>query len=112
MSAAIAFDADAEALRAELRRKEDDLLLAARYGKNLLEENEQLKKDRETNRQERANLSEVSYVQVCACVCVKYFACMCHDDSHFSAPQLVVIISALMVHVVCCRGYIYIARLL
>ena len=92
MSAAIAFDADAEALRAELRSKEDDLLLAARYGKNLLEENEQLKKDRETNRQERANLSEVSfavqiYVHVFKIIILP--ACTCHDDSHFSAPQLV-----------------------
>ena len=54
------FNADAEALRAELRKKERDLLLAARYGKTLLEENEQLKKDLETARKEHASINEVS----------------------------------------------------
>lgn len=54
------FNADEEALRAELRKKERDLLLAARYGKGLLEENERIKKDLENVRQEHANAMEVS----------------------------------------------------
>lgn len=53
-------NADEEALRAELCKKEHDLLLAARYGKTLLEENELLKKDLENARQEQANVIEVS----------------------------------------------------
>lgn len=54
------FNADEEALRAELRKKERDLLLAARYGKGLLEENERIKKDLENARQEHADAMEVS----------------------------------------------------
>ena len=52
--------ADEEELRAELRKKERDLLLAARYGKGLLEENERIKRDLENARQEHANAMEVS----------------------------------------------------
>ena len=51
---------DVEALRAELREKERDLLLAARYGKSLLEENDLLKEELENARQEHANITEVS----------------------------------------------------
>lgn len=54
------FNADLEALRAELLKKEHDLLLAARYGKGLLEENERIKRDLENARQEHANDMEVS----------------------------------------------------
>ena len=53
-------NADEEVLRAELRKKEHDLLLAARYGKTLLEENDLLRKDLENARQEQANVIEVS----------------------------------------------------
>ena len=56
------FNADEEVLRAELRQKEHDLLLAARYGKTLLEENDLLKKELENARQEHANVIEVSRV--------------------------------------------------
>ena len=54
------FNADVEALRAELRKKEHDLLLAARYGKSLLEENERIKQDLENMREEHDNAMEVS----------------------------------------------------
>ena len=54
------FNVDVEALRAELRKKEHDLLLAARYGKSLLEENERIKKELEDEREEHANAMEVS----------------------------------------------------
>lgn len=60
MSSSTTFNADLEALRAELRKKDRDLLLAARYGKGLLEENERIKKDLENARQEHANAMEVS----------------------------------------------------
>lgn len=53
------FNADIEALRAELRKKGHDLLLAARYGKGLLEENSQYQKDLESAKQECATLKEV-----------------------------------------------------
>ena len=54
------FNADVEALRAELRKKEHDLLLAARYGKSLLEENERIKQNLENMREEHDNAMEVS----------------------------------------------------
>ena len=56
--------ADEEELRAELRKKERDLLLAARYGKGLLEENERIKRDLENTRQEHANAMEVSGMDI------------------------------------------------
>ena len=62
-STSFAFNPDVEALRTELRKKEHDLLLAARYGKGLLEENERIKADLEHSRQEHANAMEVSDVQ-------------------------------------------------
>jgi hypothetical protein len=58
----MSFNADEEALRADLRKKERDLLLAARYGKGLLEENERIKRDLENARQEHANAMEVSSI--------------------------------------------------
>lgn len=60
MSTNIEADVDVEALQAELCRTEKDLQLAARYGKNLLEENEQLKTDAKAMEDELANLKEVS----------------------------------------------------
>lgn len=51
---------DVDSLRVELRRKEHDLMLAARFGKNLLEENTQLKNQLHLLREEHAKLQEVS----------------------------------------------------
>ena len=51
---------DMEALRAELRKKEHDLSLAARYGESLLEDNAQIKKELESIQQEYTNAKEVS----------------------------------------------------
>lgn len=48
-------------LRAELSRKEDALVLAASYGKNLLEENEQVKRELQTALLECTLLEKVSY---------------------------------------------------
>ena len=68
--------ADEEALRAELRKKERDLLLAARYGKGLLEENERIKRDLENAKQELANAMEVSGVDITiSAVHGKYYTC-------------------------------------
>ena len=53
------FNADIEALRAELRKKGHDLLLAARYGKGLLEENSRYQKDMESAQQKCDTLKEV-----------------------------------------------------
>lgn len=52
---------DVDSLRVELRRKEHDLMLAARFGKNLLEENTQIKNQLHLLREEQAKLQEVSY---------------------------------------------------
>lgn len=62
------FNVDEEALCAELRKKEYDLLLAARYGKTLLEENDLLKKDLENARQEHTNVIEVSTTDSYLCM--------------------------------------------
>ena len=53
-------DPDLDSLRVELRKKEHDLLLAARFGKGLLEENDQLKNQLKLLRDEYSNLKEVS----------------------------------------------------
>ena len=65
------FNSDVEALRAELRKKEHDLLLAARYGKSLLEENEQLKRDLDHARHQHASVNEVIQCML-ACICNGY----------------------------------------
>lgn len=48
-----------EALLAELRQKEQDLVLAAQVGKELLGENERVKKDLSTLKRELQSLEEV-----------------------------------------------------
>lgn len=53
-------DPDLDSLRVELRKKEHDLLLAARFGKGLLEENDQLKNQLKLLRDEYSNQKEVS----------------------------------------------------
>ena len=53
-------DLDFSALCAELRKKEEDLLQAARYGKDLLEERGQLRSDLAAMREEYASLHEVN----------------------------------------------------
>lgn len=50
---------DVEALHAELQRKEGDLLLAARAGKNLLKENEKLQEDLKLLQSDLTALEEV-----------------------------------------------------
>ena len=50
---------DVDSLRVELRRKEHDLVMAARFGKNLLEENTQVKNQMHLLREEQAKLQEV-----------------------------------------------------
>ena len=50
---------DVDSLRVELRRKEHDLVMAARFGKNLLEENTQVKNQLLLLREEQAKLQEV-----------------------------------------------------
>ena len=54
-------DSDVHTLRAELRKKEHDVILAARFGKELLEENVQLKEELQSLRKECTTLEEVSY---------------------------------------------------
>lgn len=51
-----------EDLLAELRQKESDLLLAAQFGKDLLEEKESLQQDLSELRAELKCLEEVSYL--------------------------------------------------
>lgn len=53
-------DPDLDSLRIELRKKDNDLLLAARFGESLLEENDQLKNQLKLLRDEHSNLQEVS----------------------------------------------------
>jgi len=53
---------DTEKLLAELARKNQDLLLAASYGKTLLEEKEQLREDLEAAQKEMKQLEEVRQV--------------------------------------------------
>ena len=48
-----------EALLEELSRKEDNLLRAARYGKNLLEENGRMMTELRSLQEERSNFEEV-----------------------------------------------------
>jgi len=54
-------DLDLDSLRIELRKKDNDLLLAARFGESLLEENDQLKNQLKILRDEHSNLQEVSW---------------------------------------------------
>lgn len=54
-------DLDLDSLRIELRKKDNDLLLAARCGESLLEENDQLKSQLKLLRDEYSNLQEVSW---------------------------------------------------
>jgi len=54
-------DPDLDSLRIELRKKDNDLLLAARFGESLLEENDQLKNQLKLFRDEHSNLQEVSW---------------------------------------------------
>lgn len=54
-------DLDLDSLRIELRKKDNDLLLAARFGESLLEENDQLKNQLKVLRDEHSNLQEVSW---------------------------------------------------
>ncbi len=50
-----------EDVLSELRTKESELVLSARYGKALLEEKEQLRNDLQTAREEMKQLEEVSW---------------------------------------------------
>ena len=53
-------DVSSSALCAELRQKGEDLLRAARYGKDLLEERGQLRSELEALREEYESLQEVN----------------------------------------------------
>jgi len=53
---------DFSALCAELRKKDEDLLQAASYGKDLLEERGRLRSELEALREEHASLQEVNIV--------------------------------------------------
>ena len=55
---------DVDSLRVELRRKEHDLVMAARFGKNLLEENTQVKNQMHLLREEQAKLQEVQFTVI------------------------------------------------
>lgn len=50
-----------EDILAELRSKEEELALAGRYGRALLEEKDQLRKELQTAREEMKQLDQVSY---------------------------------------------------
>lgn len=50
---------DINLLQSELRKKEDDLLQAAHYGKSLLDENASVKAEVQTLTEERAHLLKV-----------------------------------------------------
>lgn len=65
-------DLSVEDLYAELQEREEDLVLAGRFGKNLLEEKEGLKKDLHVLQRNYSSLEEVATVIT---MCAEYCQC-------------------------------------